>query len=74
MTVIIVRHPIKLVTGIAMVEKQRHPPDDVLETVRAEGADMIIVGSRGKRMHTFMMGSVSREIANRADIPVLIAR
>ena len=64
----------KGVTGIATVVKQGHPSDEVIETAKAEGADMIIVGSRGKRLHTFMMGSVSREIANRAEIPVLIAR
>jgi len=64
----------KGVTGITVVVKQGHPSDEVLETAKAEGADMIIVGSRGKRLHTFMMGSVSREIANRAEIPVLIAR
>ena len=64
----------KGVSGIKTVVKQGHPSDEILETAKAEGADMVIVGSRGKRLHTFMMGSVSREVANRADIPVLIAR
>jgi nucleotide-binding universal stress UspA family protein len=62
------------VSGIKTVVKQGHPADEVLAAAREEGADMIVVGSRGKRLHTFMMGSVSREIANRAEIPVLIAR
>jgi hypothetical protein len=35
---------------------------------------MIIIGSRGRRTHGFLMGSVSREIANSCEIPVLIAR
>jgi nucleotide-binding universal stress UspA family protein len=64
----------KGVTGIKTVMKQGHPSDEILETTKEEGAEMIIVGSRGKRLHTFMMGSVSREIANRAEVPVLIAR
>jgi len=64
----------KGVTGIKTVVKQGHPADEVLATANEEGAEMIIVGSRGKRLHTFMMGSVSREIANQAEIPVLIAR
>jgi len=64
----------KGVTGIKTVVKQGHPADEVLATANEEGAEMIIVGSRGKRLHTFMMGSVSREIANRAEVPVLIAR
>jgi nucleotide-binding universal stress UspA family protein len=62
------------VTGIKMVVKQGHPADEVLATAKEEGAEMIIVGSRGKRLHTLMMGSVSREIANQAEVPVLIAR
>jgi len=32
------------------------------------------MGSKGKRMHTLLLGSISREVANRAEIPVLIAR
>jgi len=64
----------KGVSGIKTVVKQGHPADEVLAAAREEGADMIVVGSRGKRFHTFMMGSVSREIANRAEVPVLIAR
>ena len=61
-------------SGIKTVVKQGHPADEVLEAAREEGADMIVVGSRGKRLHTVLMGSVSREIANRAEVPVLIAR
>jgi len=64
----------KGVSGIKMVVKQGHPSDEILATAQEEGAEMIIVGSRGKRLHTFMMGSVSREIANQAQVPVLIAR
>lgn len=62
------------VTGIKAVIKEGHPSDEILETAKEEGAGMIVIGSRGKRMHTLLMGSVSREIANRAEIPVLIAR
>jgi nucleotide-binding universal stress UspA family protein len=36
---------------------------------------MILVGSKGKRASTsFLMGSVSREVANTADRPVLIVK
>jgi len=64
----------KGVSGIKLMVKQGHPSDEILGTAKEEGAEMIIVGSRGKRLHTFMMGSVSREIANRAEVPVLIVR
>ena len=64
----------KGVTGIRTVVKQGHPADEVLAAAKEEGAEMIIIGSRGRRFHTILMGSVSREIANRAEVPVLIAR
>ncbi len=64
----------KGVTGIRTVVKQGHPAEEILATAKEESAEMIIIGSRGKRLHTLLMGSVSREIANRAELPVLIAR
>jgi nucleotide-binding universal stress UspA family protein len=54
--------------------KEGHPSDEILETAKEEGVEMIIVGSRGRRQHSLMMGSVSREVANQAGIAVLIAR
>lgn len=64
----------KGVTGVKTVVKQGHPAEEILATAKEENAEMIIIGSRGKRLHTLLMGSVSREIANRAELPVLIAR
>lgn len=64
----------KGITDIKDIVKEGHPADEIIATAKEEGAGLIIVGSRSKRMHTLLMGSVSREIANRADISVLIAR
>lgn len=64
----------KGIDGIKPVIKEGHPADAILDSAREEKVGMIIIGSRGKRMHSLLMGSVSREVANRADIPVLIAR
>lgn len=64
----------KGISGIKPVVKTGHPADSILETAKEEEAGMIIIGSRGKRLHSFLMGSVSREVANRAEVPVLIAR
>lgn len=60
--------------GIKTVIKEGHPAEAIIDTAKEEGSEMIIIGSRGSRMHTWMMGSVSREVANRSDISVLIAR
>jgi nucleotide-binding universal stress UspA family protein len=60
--------------GVKTVVREGHPADEILSVAREEGAEMIIIGSRGKRLHTFLMGSVSREVANRAEVSVLLAR
>ena len=64
----------KGVTGLKTVVKSGHPAEEILKTAKEENVDMIIIGSRGKRAHTLLLGSVSREIANNAEVPVLIAR
>ncbi|GBD98350.1 stress response protein NhaX [bacterium BMS3Abin07] len=62
------------ITGIRPVVKQGHPADEILATASEEEVDIIIIGSRGKRLHNLFMGSVSREVSNRAEVPVLIAK
>ncbi|MEW6409504.1 MAG: universal stress protein [Nitrospirota bacterium] len=46
----------------------------MVKTAKEEGVDMIIVGSRGKRVSHLFMGSVSREVANNAEVPVLLVK
>ncbi len=62
------------VTGVKPVIKEGHPAEEILKTAQEEGAEMIVIGSRGKRLHNLFMGSVSREVANRADVSVLIVK
>lgn len=62
------------VPTVKTVVREGHPAEEILAAAKEEEADLIIIGSRGQRLHTLLMGSVSREVANRADIPVLIAR
>jgi len=62
------------ITGIKPLIREGHPAEEILETAKEEEADLIVMGSRGARAHNFFMGSVSREVVNRAEIPVLIAR
>ncbi len=64
----------KGVKGIKTVLRSGHPADEILETAGEEGVDMIIIGSRGKRVSHLFMGSVSREVVERADIPVLVVK
>jgi len=62
------------IKGIKTIIKEGHPADEILNAANQEKADIIIIGSRGKRMHTLLIGSVSREVANRAEMPVLLAK
>ncbi len=64
----------KGITNVKSIIKAGHPADEILSTAKEVGADMIIVGSRGNRAGSLIMGSVSREVANHADIPVLVVK
>lgn len=48
--------------------------EQIVETAKAEDATLIVVGSKGQRVSSLLMGSVSRLVANTADRPVLIVK
>jgi nucleotide-binding universal stress UspA family protein len=64
----------KGITGIKTVIKEGHPADEIIKAAEEEGVDMIMVGSKGKRVSNLFMGSVSREVVNRAEVPVLVVK
>ncbi len=64
----------KGLSGIKPVIRKGHPAEEILATAKEEGAEMIVIGSRGKRVSHLFMGSVSREVANNAEIPVLLVK
>ncbi|MEE8328774.1 MAG: universal stress protein [Thermodesulfovibrionia bacterium] len=64
----------KGVKGIKTVIKSGHPAEEILNTAKQENSELLIMGSRGHRLHTLLMGSVSREVVQRAEIPVLVAQ
>ena len=51
-----------------------HPADQIMQVAEEINADMIVMGSRGKRDSSIFMGSVSREVSNSANRPVLLVR
>jgi nucleotide-binding universal stress UspA family protein len=61
------------VPNIRTMVKAGIPAEEIVQTAKDEDASMIIIGSRGKRNRLFM-GSVSREVANTADRPVMIIK
>ncbi|OGQ97568.1 MAG: hypothetical protein A2521_10305 [Deltaproteobacteria bacterium RIFOXYD12_FULL_57_12] len=55
--------------------KSGHPAEQIVAVAKAEDVSMILIGSRGQRAANLLfMGSVSREVANTADRPVLIVK
>ena len=62
------------IESFEMILKEGHPAEKILEAAKESGAELIIVGSRGRRAHSILMGSISREVANKAEISVLIAK
>jgi len=62
------------VTNVKTVKKIGNAAEEILKTAKEEDAEMIVIGSRGKRVGHLLMGSVSREVANSSDIPVLVVK
>jgi nucleotide-binding universal stress UspA family protein len=63
------------VPNVETMVRTGHPAEMILETAHKEDVSMILIGSKGKRSSaSFLMGSVSREVANTADRPVLIVK
>lgn len=62
------------ISRIQCIVKAGFPAEEILSSAKDVEAELIIIGSRGKRPHDFLMGSVSREVANCASIPILVSR
>jgi len=61
-------------SGVVSLVRQGHPAEEILKAAEENEVEMIIMGSRGKRLQNLWMGSISREVANNAKMAVLIAR
>jgi nucleotide-binding universal stress UspA family protein len=61
-------------SGIKTVIRKGHPAEEILATSKEEGSDIIIIGSRSRQTSRLFMGSVSREVANTSEIPVLLVK
>ncbi len=51
-----------------------HPVEEILKAADEENVDLIVLGSRGRRIGKAFLGSVSREVSDRAGVSVMIGR
>ena len=64
----------KGISSVKKVVRAGHPAEEIMTAAAEEKVDMIVMGSRSQRLHNIFMGSVSREVSNKAEIPVLLLR
>lgn len=64
----------KGLSSIKKIVSEGHPAEEIIAVAGEENVDMIVMGTRSRRLHNIFMGSVSREVANKAEIPVLLLR
>ena len=51
------------------------PGEAIVEAAAAEGVDLVVVGSHGRRgVDRFVMGSVSEQVVRTSPVPVVVAR
>jgi nucleotide-binding universal stress UspA family protein len=51
------------------------PAEALLRATRASGADVLVIGTHGRRgLGRWMLGSVAEEVMRRASVPVLVVR
>ena len=55
--------------------KDRHPAEGIIETARAQGCDLIVMASHGRRgLSGVLLGSQASKVVSLSDGPVLICR
>jgi len=60
---------------VERVDLEGYPPDVLVEYANEQGADLIVVGSRGRGdLASLVLGSTSHRVANHASCDVLVVR
>ena len=59
----------------ARVVENRVPHEGILETAVEQGADLIVMGSHGRRgLQRFLLGSVAQRVLSHSQIPVMVVQ
>ncbi len=63
------------VTCTTLHVKDRHPAEGIVETARANGCDLIVMASHGRRgLGRILLGSQAVEVLTHTKVPTLIVR
>jgi len=63
------------VSSKSQVSHAGDPVDGILSIARSDGADVIVMGSHGRRgLSRLVMGSTTEGVLRRSDVPVLVVR
>jgi len=57
-----------------MIVRTGHVAEEILDTARDEGVELIIIGNTRGAVAKFMMGDLVKAVVSRAKVPVLLAR
>jgi nucleotide-binding universal stress UspA family protein len=60
--------------SIKTVVKSGHISEEILNTAKEEGADLIIIGNTRSMLDRLIMGDVTKEVLYGASVPVLLAK
>jgi nucleotide-binding universal stress UspA family protein len=75
---ILARHRKKLrqhgFRSVVALGRTGHVAEEILKAAREERAELIIIGNTRTRLGKLMMGDVAKEVANHAEVPVLLAK
>ena len=61
------------VPNVKTIMEWGHTAEEILRIAKEENTDLIVVGSRGRR-RGILLGSASKEVVERAEISVMVAR
>ena len=57
-----------------MIVRTGHVAEEILNTARDEGVELIIIGNTRGALAKFMMGDLIKAVVNGAEVPVLLVR
>lgn len=62
------------VSEVKTIKKSGHVAEEIVNTARDEGAEMIIIGHTRGMLEKLLMGNVTKDVSQMAEVPVLLVK